>query len=236
MLSDAAAVIDSAGAALDSLAPDAIWVQMSTIGIEGTQLCIDLAGRGGVGFVDAPVLGTREPAEHGELVILAGATAEALHACESAFAAIGSRTLHVGEPGQGTAAKLVANNWTVGLTAVLAETLALAEQLELDPRVFLSAIEGGPLDVPYAHIKGELMIEGDFSDPSFRLALALKDAGLALAAGEAGALDLSVLRAVWERLESAERAGHGDEDMAAVRLAVGADRVLAGSRLHGGEL
>jgi 3-hydroxyisobutyrate dehydrogenase len=235
MLSDAPAVVDSAGAALDKLAADGTWIQMSTIGLEGTQLCIELAQRGAVEFIDAPVLGTREPAERGELVILAAGGADALRKCQPVFDALGSRTLNVGEAGHGTAAKLVCNNWTVGLTTVLGETLALAQELGLDQHVFLDAIQGGALDLPYAHIKGEMMIEGDYSDASFKLRLALKDAGLALAAGEQHALDLSVLRAVWERLERAENAGHGDEDMAAVRQAVGANRVLAGSRLHGGE-
>lgn len=130
---------------------------------------------------------------------------------------------------------MVSNSWLVGLTAVLAETLALAQELELDPHVFLDAIADGPLDVPYARIKGEMMIGGDYSNASFKLMLALKDAGLALAAAEQRALDLSVLRAVWERLEQAERGGYGDADMAAIRQAVGADRRLAGSRMHGGE-
>lgn len=235
MLSDAAPVLDSAGAALDKLAADGTWIQMSTIGLEGTQLCIELAQRAAVEFIDAPVLGTREPAERGELVILAAGGADALRKCQPIFAAVGNRTLNVGEAGDGTAAKLACNNWTVGVTTILAETLALAQELGLNPHVFLDAIEGGALDLPYARSKGGMMIDGDYSDASFKLRLALKDAGLALAAGEQRALDLSVLRAVWERFERAENAGHGDEDMAAVRQAVGANRVLAGSRLHGGE-
>lgn len=168
-------------------------------------------------------------------MILASGRADAIRQCESVFAALGGRTLTVGEAGQGTAAKLVSNNWLVGLTTVLAETLALAQELQLDPHAFLAAIRGGPLDVPYAHIKGEMMVGGDYADASFKLRLALKDAGLALAAGEQRALDLAVLRVVWERLEQAERAGHGDADVAAVRQVVGVNRVLAGSRLHGGE-
>ncbi len=162
MLADASAVLDTAASALDALERDAIWLQMSTIGIEGTERCAALADRCGVHFVDAPVLGTRQPAEAGELVILASGPTESVAACEQIFDALGQRTIRLGEAGNGTRCKVVVNNWIVGLTSVLAETVSLAEQLEIDPRSFFEAIEGGALDVPYAHMKGERMIEREF--------------------------------------------------------------------------
>jgi 3-hydroxyisobutyrate dehydrogenase len=215
MLSDASAVLDSAASALDSLEADAIWLQMSTIGIEGTEMCAALAERRGAHLVDAPVLGTRQPAERGELVILASGPTESVAACEQIFDALGQRTLRLGEAGNGTRCKVVVNNWLIGLTSVLAETLSLSEALEIEPRSFFEAIDGGPLDLPYAHMKGERMIDRDFDDPDFKLKLARKDADLALAVAEQGQLDTPVLRAVADRFHSAEREGHGDEDMAA---------------------
>jgi 3-hydroxyisobutyrate dehydrogenase len=215
MLSDASAVLDSAAAALSALEPDGIWLQMSTIGIEGTALCASLAERRGVVFVDAPVLGTRVPAENGELVVLASGPTETLKACEALFDAVASRTMRVGEAGAGTRCKLVVNAWVVGLTSVLAETVSLAEGLGVDPRLFLESISGGALDVQYAHLKGELMLERAFDDPDFRLALARKDADLVLAAAEEAGIEIPVMYAVAERLIRAERDGHGDEDMAA---------------------
>jgi 3-hydroxyisobutyrate dehydrogenase len=231
MLSDTGAVIDSAGPALRALERDAIWVQASTVGIEGIELCAELAAGCGVTLVDAPVLGTREPAERAELVVLASGPPDAVSACEHIFDAIGSRTLRLGETGSGTRCKLAVNSWILGLTAVLAETVALAETLEIDPQRFLDAIEGGPLDVPYARLKGAAMIEREFSDPAFRLALSRKDAQLVLAAAEHGRVETPVLRAVAERLDRAERAGHGDDDMAATFLATapGAGHLAAGS-------
>lgn len=219
MMSDAGAVIDSAAAALGRLERDAIWLQTSTIGLEGIDLCAALAQRHNVRLVDAPVLGTRGPAESADLVILASGPAEAVARCEVIFDAIGSRTLRLGEVGNGTRCKLAINSWILGLTTTLAETIALCEGLGIDPRMFFAAVDGGPLDVPYARLKGHAMIDRDFSDADFRLALARKDADLALAAAEHAAIEVPVLRAVFDRLSRAENAGHGDEDMAAVYLA-----------------
>jgi 3-hydroxyisobutyrate dehydrogenase len=215
MLADASAVLDTAAASLDALEADAIWLQMSTIGIEGTARCAELAERCGASFVDAPVLGTRTPAERGELVILASGPPASIAACERIFEALGQRTLRLGEAGAGTRCKVVVNSWIVGLTSVLAETVLLAEALEVDPRGFFASIEGGPLDLPYARTKGERMVGREFDDPDFKLKLARKDADLALAAAEEVQLETPVLRAVADRFQRAEHQGHGDEDMAA---------------------
>ncbi len=100
------------------------------------------------------------------------------------FDAVGAKTLWLGEAGAGSRLKLVLNTWLLALTEGLAEAIALAEALDVDPRTFLETIDGGPVGAPYAKLKGKLMIERDFP-PSFPLELALKDAGLALAAAEA---------------------------------------------------
>ena len=97
-----------------------------------------------------------------------------------------SKVVWLGEAGAGSRLKLVVNNWITGLLGVLAETVALAEALDVDPARFLEAIEGGPLGAPYAQIKGKMMIEEDFPT-SFSAKLARKDAGLVLeAAGGEG--------------------------------------------------
>ena len=111
--------------------------------------------------------------------------------------------------------KLVTNAWLAGLLGVLAETIALAKAIGVDPAQFLEVIEGGPLGVPYAQIKGHMMIEEQFP-PSFSLKLARKDAGLVLDAAKAHGLRLEVAEAVATRFDEAIEAGYGEEDMAAV--------------------
>jgi 3-hydroxyisobutyrate dehydrogenase len=215
VLSDADAVLETAEAALQDVDGDALWLQMSTIGIDGIQRCAELAEREGVTLVDAPVLGTREPAEQGKLVILASGPAEARERAQPVFEAVGQRTLWLGEAGRGTRAKVATNSWVVGVVGVLAETIALFEALDVDPENFFEALDGGALDLPYARLKGAAMIKHSFDDPAFKLALARKDAELILEAASAQGLELPILEAVTQRLRRAEADGHGEEDMAA---------------------
>jgi len=215
MLSDSDAVLDSVAPAIGGLDPNGTWIQMSTIGIEPTQRCAELAERAGIKFVDAPVLGTRAPAEQGQLVILASGPSECQATCQPVFEAVGGRTLWLGEAGTGSRLKVAVNAWIVGVVAALAETITLAEGLGLDPQSFFDAVADGPLDLPYARTKGAAMISKSFDDVSFRLALSRKDADLVLAAAAEVGIELPVMGAVVDRLRAAEAAGHGDEDMAA---------------------
>jgi 3-hydroxyisobutyrate dehydrogenase len=213
MLADGEAV----EAVVDGLTfPDgSVWAQMSTVGIEATDRLVAIAGRAGVPYVDAPVLGTKAPAEKGELTVLAAGDPQARERCAPVFDAVGARTVELGdEPGPATRMKLVLNAWLVSLIEGLAESIALAEGMQLDPAQFLEIIDGGPLGPPYAKMKGTMMIERSY-EPSFTLALAAKDARLALdAAGRAG-LELPALAAIRDQLERAVEQGHGEEDMAA---------------------
>lgn len=217
MLSNADAVIEVAGGdqgALSRMSSDAVWAQMSTIGLEGTARCMDLAERHRVAFVDAPVLGTKQPAEEGKLVVLASGPEEALERCAPIFEAVAQRIIRLGAAGRGTRLKLVANSWIVSLVEALAETIALAEALDLDPELFLETIEGGPLDSAYAQTKGKEMIAGEFP-ASFSLRLALKDAELVREAAAKHGLDLPMIDAVVKQFAESVELGHGDEDLAA---------------------
>jgi 3-hydroxyisobutyrate dehydrogenase len=215
MLSDADSVLQVAQAALSASDPPDVWIQMSTIGVEGAERCAELADDREVTYVDAPVLGTRTPAEQGKLVILASGPESARPAVDPVFEAVGARTQWLGEAGAATAAKVAINSWVVGVVGVLAETITLFEALGLDPQVFFDAVEGGPLDLGYARLKGPAMMKRAFDDVSFRLALARKDADLVLAAAADVGLELPVMEGVVTRLRAAEADGHGDEDMGA---------------------
>ena len=224
MLADAEAVItamDSDDGALPVMArrndPDhPVWLQMSTIGEEATRRCIGLANSYGVGFVDAPVLGTREPAEQRKLVVLESGPEEARPRTHPVFEAIGHRTIRAGEAGAGTRLKLVTNSWVLAVVEAGAETIALAEGLGLDPALFFQAIEGGTLDLPYLRMKGDAMTRRDFA-PSFRLNLAAKDASLVRAAASQHGLDLPLLDLIARRLHEGA-AEHGDKDFSATYL------------------
>ena len=226
MLADADAVAEAAGGengALSALPEDGVWLQTSTVGLEGQEKLAGIADEHGVYYVDAPVLGTKEPAEQGQLIVLASGPEEVRERCQPVFDAVGSKTLWLGPAGAGSHLKLVTNNWIVGLLGALAETISFAEALGVDPNRFLEVIEGGPLSVPYAQMKGQMMIEEEFPT-SFSANLARKDANLVLQAAEANGLRLPLTEAAAEHFDEAINAGHGEEDTAAIYQATRPDR------------
>jgi 3-hydroxyisobutyrate dehydrogenase len=120
----------------------------------------------------------------------------------------------LGPVGAGTRMKLVVNAWLVGLVASLAESIALAEGLDIDPSKFLEILEGSAVNSPYAQLKGRAMIEKSF-EPSFALWLARKDVGLVLEAAARAGIEPHVALAVAEQFDHAIEQGHGDEDFGA---------------------
>jgi 3-hydroxyisobutyrate dehydrogenase len=216
MLSDSDAVIatvDGADGALAHCASSTVWAQMGTIGVSGTEHCAELAERYGVAFVDAPVLGTKQPAEQGKLVVLASGPDEQRDRLLPLFDAVGTKLLWLGPAGIGSRLKLVANTWLVAIVEGIAETIALTEAAGVDPGSFLDALAGGPLDQPYMRLKAKAIIDRDF-EPSFSLAMAAKDATLARELAEQLELDLPLLAAVAQRMTEAA-VEHGNEDLAA---------------------
>jgi 3-hydroxyisobutyrate dehydrogenase len=218
MLFDTEAVLAVVPEALAALPPEAIWLQMSTVGVDGTRKLTALAAERGVAFVDAPVLGTKAPAEQGKLIVLASGDPTLRARCAAVFDVVGARTTWVPGDGGATKLKLVVNNWVVTLMEAIAESIALAEGAGLDPRLFLDTIKGGGSDTPYAQLKGSAIIERNFS-PSFALSGAHKDAGLVLELAAEAGVEMAVTEAVRRHMALAVEMGHGDEDMAATYYA-----------------
>lgn len=216
MLPDADAVIDALDAAVAGGRDDAVWLQMSTIGEVGTERCAELAGAHGLTFIDAPVLGTKQPAEEGKLVVLASGPDEASGHVQPILDAVGHKTMWVGQAGAGTRLKIVTNTWVLTVVEAVAEAIALAEGLGLDPSLLFEAIDGGPLDLPYLRLKGKAIVERNF-DPSFRLALAAKDARLIEDSAQRHGVDVPLFSTIRRRLAEGARE-HGDQDLSATYL------------------
>jgi 3-hydroxyisobutyrate dehydrogenase len=196
-----------------------VWVQSSTVGLDGTARLARIAVDAGARYVDAPVLGTRGPAESGQLTVLASGEDDLRDVCAPLFDAYGSRTVWLGDGDRASRFKLVMNSWVLALTTATAEAMALAGGLGLDPHRFLDAIADGPLDVGYAHLKGEMMTKREFT-PAFPAWGAAKDAGLILDAARAADVRMPVAAGVRTAMQATVDAGHGDEDMAAVWYAL----------------
>jgi len=170
---------------LAALAPNAIWVQMSTIGVEGIERVQSLVGteRPDVTLVDAPVSGSKQPAEKGQLTIFASGPEVARSRLEPLFGALGQRTIWVGPVGAGSRLKLVANAWLALVAEAVNTSVALARRLGLETETVVNALDGNPLVSPWQAAKLERIAHGDFS-VQFALSLALKDVHLALEAAE----------------------------------------------------
>lgn len=216
MLFDTDAVAEVMEWALPAMAPGAVWAQTSTVGLGGTARLAEQAARHDVGFVDAPVLGTRGPAEQGTLIVVAGGPQSLREAVTPVFDAVGSRTIWVGEePGDGHKLKLVVNSYVATVMAGVAQAMALAESLELDPQLFLDAVGGGPLDSAYVQLKGKAILADEFPT-AFSVNGVVKDVALIAGTMREADVDPGVVDALHAAFARADAAGHGDEDMAAV--------------------
>ncbi|MFI1565169.1 NAD(P)-dependent oxidoreductase [Streptomyces sp. NPDC020490] len=222
ILHDGPAALDVMRAAAEALRPGTAWVQSTTAGIEATGELAAFAREHGLVFYDAPVLGTRQPAEAGQLTVLAAGPAEGRAAVQPVFDAVGARTVWTGEDGaDGSASrlKLVANSWVLAATTAAGEVLALAQALDVDPQQFFALIADGPLDMGYLHAKTGLLLNEQLSPAQFAVVTAAKDARLIVEAGRQNGVRLDVAAASAERLERAAAQGHGDEDMVAAYFA-----------------
>ncbi len=193
-----------------------VWLQCGTVGPDGTARLASLADDLGVGFVDLPVLGAPGPAEQGALVLLPSGDRALESRVGAVLDALGDRRMWIAEhPGPGSTLKLVVNAWLATLVQGVAESVALARGLDLDPQLFLDAIAGKALDAPYAQQKGQGMVDGDFS-PHFAVKGVNKDVELVLETAKRSGVDTTLLDVVHEHLTRSIDAGSGDEDVAAV--------------------
>ncbi|TDV53566.1 NAD(P)-dependent oxidoreductase [Actinophytocola oryzae] len=197
--------------ALPAMRPDAVWLQTTTVGLEETTRLAELCAKHGVSFVDAPVSGTRQPAESGELTVLAAGRPD--ERLTPVLDAISAKVVWVGErPGDGHRLKLVSNAWVLSVVAGTAQSVALSQALGIDPKLFLDLIAGGPLDSGYAQAKARAMLKGDFT-PAFALGGAAKDALLIQEAAAESGVDTTLVAAMARLFGSA---GDPEDDMAAV--------------------
>ncbi|HUZ42885.1 MAG TPA: NAD(P)-dependent oxidoreductase [Acidimicrobiales bacterium] len=221
MVTDTDAVMSIAGdqGMLAALVPGAIWVQMSTIGVAGMDRIVALVDsqRRDVALVDAPVSGSKDPAERGELTIFASGPEETHGRLAPFFEAVGRRTIWVGPVGTGTRLKLVNNTWLAFASEAVAASVALARRLGLPLETLVDALAGGPLLSPWQAAKLSRMAADDYT-AQFALSLALKDVRLALEAADTDHFNsLSSLADEWQR---AVDAGFGDEDLTVVTRAL----------------
>ncbi|MCO8297429.1 NAD(P)-dependent oxidoreductase [Tetragenococcus halophilus] len=218
VLKDAPTVLETMNSAQESLPKDAIWVQMTTVGKKIDEL-IRFADKRDLVFFDAPVQGTKAPAESGELTIMPSGPSEYKEVLAPIFDVIGKKTIWVSEEaGKSSRLKLALNSWVFALTHGVAESLTIAKELGVDPQLVMDVITGGPMDTPYFQQKGKAILNDDYT-ASFAVKNAVKDAQLIVDAIEDEDLQIDITPAGLQRFERALEEGHGDKDIAASGLA-----------------
>ena len=233
MLADGAAVVSTMDPALRAMRSGSVWLQMSTIGVEGTAQAIALSGRRpDVVFVDAPVSGSTGPARAGTLTILASGPKPSIDALEPLFAALGHKTVWLGDAGAGSRMKLVLNSWLAMVVEGTAEFAALATALGVTLDRVAECLQGGPLDALLMRSKLAKIAARAF-DSEFSLANAAKDVRLALQAesSNSGGLSLPMLETLDREWRRPLASGFGDQDVSVVYLAL-AERIPATALLY----
>jgi 3-hydroxyisobutyrate dehydrogenase len=221
MVTDADAVISIARdqGMLAALAPGTIWVQMSTIGVAGIERVAALvdAERPDVILLDAPVSGSKVPAEQGKLTIFASGPEEVRSRVDPLFEALGQRTIWVGAVGAGSRLKLVNNTWLAFTSEAVASSIALARRLGLGTETVVGALDGSTLVSPWQAAKLQRIAKDDYST-QFGLSLALKDVHLALQAADDDRF--AALASLADEWQQAVDDGLGDQDLTVMTRAL----------------
>ncbi|MCZ8517466.1 NAD(P)-dependent oxidoreductase [Paenibacillus filicis] len=192
-------------------------VNMSTIGPGDTRKFAEMVHQHGGDFLDAPVSGSVKPAQEGQLVILVGGEADVVERCQPMFGVLGKSTIHFGDVGNGSAAKLVINSLLAMITQGISEALVMASGLGLNKDQVAALISESALNTPFFQMKKGMLLQEEFP-PAFALKLMAKD--LKLAADEAirHNVPLPVVATVLNTYLAANANGKGDLDVASIYL------------------
>lgn len=214
-------ILNGTSDVLQGISADKGYVEMSTIDRDTvTEIAEKISRRGGR-FLEAPVTGSKKPAEQGQLVILAAGDRSLYMDAYSCFEAMGKKTFFLGELGSGADTKLIVNMLVGTFMTSLAEGLSLAEKAGLDQYTLLEVLNMTDIACPLVRTKGSAILEGHFP-ANFPLKHQQKDLRLALQMGEKLEQPLHVAGASNELYKRTKAIGYGDRDMSCVFRAVNA--------------
>jgi 3-hydroxyisobutyrate dehydrogenase-like beta-hydroxyacid dehydrogenase len=210
------------GSASKAMAEGALAIDMSTIAPTASRAIGERLRRDGIGFLDAPVTGSRPKAEDGTLTIMAGGEAADFERAKPVLDAMGELVLHVGPQGHGSMVKLINNTVAAVNAAVLAETLVLAQKAGLDTDALRQVMAAGSGNSTMLQLKAGPMLEHDL-DPLFKLEHMLKDVRHCLREAEALGVRLPVAMEAERLYARAAENGLGERDFAAIALVAETD-------------
>jgi len=201
---------------LQGISESKAYVDMSTVDVETmTDVCEAVTARGGR-FLEAPVVGNKQLAIGGQLIVLAAGDKTVFDECASCFQAIGKQTFYLGEMGLATRMKLVLNMLVGTTLAGLAESLALAGKLGLNINDVLEVLSHSSASSQFIREKGADIVASRYQVAGCKLSLLQKDLKLAINMSDVVDQPLHVGSAVNELFKKAKAKGYGDHDISAV--------------------
>ncbi|WP_433745615.1 NAD(P)-dependent oxidoreductase [Falsibacillus pallidus] len=218
MLANPAAVEDAAfgeDGFLEGLKEGSLWVDCSTVNPAFSRKMAEEAKKRGIRFLDAPVAGSKIPAEKGELVFVVGGSQEDLEEVESHMKAMGKAIQYQGENGKGTSMKLVINLMLAQTMAAFSEAVSFGESIGLEKETVLETLLGGPTTAPFLNGKKEKLLAGDYS-PEFPLEHMQKDMQLVAQTAFEHETALPIANTTKEIYALAKQQGYKDQDFSAI--------------------
>lgn len=200
---------------LASMKKDALWVDCSTVDPAFSKQSEQEAAKRNVRFVDAPVAGTKKPAEDGSLVFLVGGNKPDFKEIQLLLPFMGSKIIHVGETGKGTSLKMLVNAMLAESMLVFAETLLLGEKMGLSKEFLLDTLPNLPVIAPFTKAKAELIRDQNF-DAHFPLEWMDKDLRLVLKSAKENEQDVPMASLTKELFGQATEKGLGRDDFSAI--------------------
>ncbi len=200
---------------LSQLATGRIWMDCSTVNPSFSREMAGKAQARGIRFVDAPVAGTKGPAEKGELVFLVGGEGEALETCQPLMEVMGKKTIPLGASGAGSSMKMLINLLLAQSMVAFSEAVALGKAMGLEEQTLLNVLLNVPVTAPFLAAVRPKLESGNY-EANFPLQWAQKDIHLAtLTAYELG-IPMPSLNAAKEIFAGAKQAGLGEQDFSAI--------------------
>ncbi|MCI1868686.1 NAD(P)-dependent oxidoreductase [Bifidobacterium crudilactis] len=213
---DAASVMDVLERSYQAAPADAVWIQMSTIGTEGSGKVREFAGAHDLHLIETMMMGSKDQANSSQLILIGGGEQTLFEQATPFLDAISKKLVHCGpRVGDGTAVKLACNLWLGCITAAACQSVKVLERQNVDPQLFLDVIAGGTSDSPYAHIKGGKAITKDYS-PQFEVSALEKDLGLMKAVMDSVGFRNDLLSLVMDLYAQSDGNGHAHDDISAV--------------------
>ncbi len=202
---------------LQSIGSSSVHVNMATASVQCANDLAAAHAKHGVAYVSAPVFGRPEMAAERDLNIMAAGDPAAIDRVQPLFDAMGKKTWRLGTvPSQSNVAKIAGNLMVACVLELMGEAAALARAYKMQPADLLNVVVSSIFDVPVYRIYAQLIGSGQFEPPGFDLRLGLKDAKLALAAGEEANVPLPFASVLRDNYIDALAHGDGAKDWSVI--------------------